>query len=164
MTTSVKTQIRQFQTADADPVKQLIHHTIDTSFQLIYPQQAINFFKGFHSIEKIRDRAEKGITIVLERNGEIIGTGSVINGEILGVFVTPSCQKQGYGKLLMLELEQIAVSECCSEVFLPVSLPSRQFYERLGYTNFKGCAIEVKTGKLLDYWKASKSLEGLPEF
>lgn len=162
MTTSDKTQIRQFQTADADLVKQLIHNTINTSYQLIYPQQAINFFKGFHSLEKIRGRAEKGKTIVLEKNGEIIGTGSVIEGEILGVFVKPACQKQGYGKLLMLELEQIAASKSCSEVSLSVSLPSRQFYERLGYTNFKGCAIEVKNGKFLDYWKASKSLREPP--
>ena len=158
MTSSDNTHIRDFTEADIGCLARLIHDTIDTSYQLIYPQQAINFFKGFHTVEKIRTRAEKGNTIVIERNGEVIGTGSVIDGEILGVFIKPAFQKQGYGKVLMQELERIATTKNCPKVTLSVSLPSRKFYERLGYSNFKECAIEVKNGKLLDYWKASKSL------
>lgn len=162
--TSSDTHIRDFSEADIGCLERLIHDTIDASYQLIYPQQAINFFKGFHSTDKIKERAEKGKTIVLEKDRELIGTGSVIDGEILGVFIKPAYQKQGYGTLLMAELERIAAAKNCSKISLSVSLPSRQFYERLGYSNFRGCAIEVKNGKLLDYWKASKSLREPPDF
>lgn len=164
MANSDTTQIRDFREDDLGCLMRLIHDTIDASYQMIYPQQAINFFKGFHSIDKIKERAEKGKTIVLEKDGGVIGTGSVIDGEILGVFIKPAHQKQGYGKLLMTKLEHIAAAKNCARVSLSVSLPSRIFYERLGYTDFRECAIEVKNGKFLDYWKASKSLMEPPNY
>jgi histone acetyltransferase (RNA polymerase elongator complex component) len=159
MTTKANTEIRMFAKSDLKVVQQLINDTIDISYFSTYPQQALNFFKGFHSVERIMERSQKGKTIVLEKNGKIIGTGSFLNGEILGVFINPNFQHQGYGIQLMLELEQIAIAHNYNKVSLSISLPSREFYEGLGYRISKECSFQVKNGKYLAYWTASKQLQ-----
>jgi hypothetical protein len=45
------------------------------------------------------------------------------------------------------------------EAVLSVSLPSRAFYERLGYQIIEGRSIEVGEGQHLDFWKARKMLK-----
>jgi ribosomal protein S18 acetylase RimI-like enzyme len=158
MMITIDTCIRDFGAADTEPVRQLIYETIEISYGSVYPQQAINFFKGFHSAARIMERHQKGKTIVIERSGRIIGTGSFLEGEIMGVFVHPDFQSYGLGKKIMTELEKIAFSNHCRKVSLSVSLPSRGFYEGLGYNILKKCFIEVKTGARLDYWTASKEV------
>jgi len=163
MNALIDTNIREFLPADADPVMHLIHDTIDSSYKAVYPQQALNFFKGFHSREKIMDRALKGNSLVMEKGGKIIGTGSFLKGEILGIFVKTAFQRLGCGRMLMAELERIAASENFSKVTLSVPLSSRRFYEILGYSIYKESPIVVKNGKHLAYWKASKLLGRSPE-
>jgi hypothetical protein len=45
-------------------------------------------------------------------------------------------------------------------VELSVSLPSRRFYENLGYELVEACSIDVGEGQRLDFWKARKMLAG----
>jgi ribosomal protein S18 acetylase RimI-like enzyme len=151
-------QIREFIETDIDAVQQLIYHTIDISYRPVYPPRAIEFFKEFHSDAGIMERYRSGKIFVVEQDGDIIGTGSFVNGEILGVFINPGFQGKGYGKTLMLALERTAVFGGCSEVTLSVSLPSKGFYEGLGYNIIKECSIDVGKGEYLNYWSAKKSI------
>jgi N-acetylglutamate synthase-like GNAT family acetyltransferase len=154
-----KTRIRDFKENDIEDILELISVAIDNSYRHFYPLQAINFFKALYSGERILARSKKGKTLVLEKEGNIVGVGFILAGEILGVFINPAFQHQGYGKSLMIELEKIAISSNRPRVWLSLALPTREFFEDLGYQIIKECSIEVKSGKRLYYWTASKELK-----
>ena len=86
---------REFRVSDLVAVSRLIHHTIDVSYSVGYPALAIRFFKDFHSEAKIIERHQNGEILILEKDGEVIGTGSLVGIDILGVFVHPRFQHQG---------------------------------------------------------------------
>jgi ribosomal protein S18 acetylase RimI-like enzyme len=161
MTDCFRISIREFEKSDTDAVRRLIHNTIDISYSPVYPPGAVKFFKVFHSSERIADRSQNGKTLVIEADGNIVGTGSLSGGEISGVFIDPAFQRSGYGRILMLELEKMARANNRPSVSLAVSLPSRRFYEKLGYEITERCSIEVGNGEHLDYWEAVKNLEKL---
>lgn len=158
MTVTTDTRIREFEIRDKELLQRLISATIDNTFLHFYPMQAINFFKALYSGERLLERSKNGKVVVLEKKGLIVGAGFILANEIRGVFVNPAFQHQGYGRKLMLELEQIAASNNYRKVSLPLALPSKGFYEGLGYQIIKECSIEVKNGKHLHYWTATKEL------
>jgi GNAT superfamily N-acetyltransferase len=149
---------REFHASDLESVLSLIHHTIDVSYSPVYPVQAIQFFKDFHSEAKIIERHQNGVILILEKDGKVIGTGSLVGSDILGVFVHPRLQHQGYGKAIMKELEKRAARNAVIEVALSVSLPSRRFYESLGYKITGSYSTDVGEGQQLNYWEAKKEL------
>ena len=76
------------------------------------------------------------------------------------VFVEPAFQKRGFGKLIMQKLEEKAISQGIKIVKLDASLPSKKFYDSLGYVTLEKTFLEVENGKKLDYYKMEKSLIG----
>ena len=153
-----KTKIRVFREADLIPVQRLIHHTIDVCYSGIYPPRAVQFFKEFHSEENIAKRYQEGDILVSEQDNNVVATGTLVGREIFGVFVHPVFQHRGLGAALMSELENRARSKGCTESELSVSLPSRGFYEGLGYEMIEKCSIDVGKGERLDFWKSRKAL------
>jgi GNAT superfamily N-acetyltransferase len=136
----------------------MIYDTIDVSYSSIYPVRAVQFFKEFHSDSKILKRSQIGEIMLVERAGSIVATGSLVGNEILAVFVSPGIQGQGYGKRIMNELEKRAKAKGIFQVLLSVSLPSREFYEKLEYEILPGCSIDVGEGQYLNYWPGRKTL------
>ena len=149
---------RRYRDSDAAAIHALIHTTIDTSYSGVYPRRAIAFFKHHHSPEEIRRRAMEGCTLVIERDGRIVATGTVKGDYIGGVFVEPGQQRSGYGRTIMAHLEQRVRDADFAAVTLDVSLPSRSFYERLGYRLSDIVRLQVGEGQTLDYWVGRKSL------
>jgi ribosomal protein S18 acetylase RimI-like enzyme len=150
--------IRTFHESDVGAVRELIHHTIDVCYSPVYPPRAVQFFKNFHSDARLLERHQKGQILVAEEEGNVIGTGSVVGSDIFGVFVRPECQHRGHGRSLMQELERKVIANGFTEVVLSVSLPSRAFYESLGYEIIEDRTIDVGEGQRLDFWKAKKRL------
>jgi len=138
----------------------MICETIDASYSGVYPPRAVKFFKEHHSEERIAERQAAGEVLVLisRQDGIILATGSLVESEISGVFVHPDHQRQGYGKIIMDALERKARAKGLSETNLSVSLPSRRFYECLGYEVQDECALDVGEGEYLRYWPARKVL------
>ncbi len=151
-------KIRKFVKTDLDTVKNLIHHTIDVSYAEIYPPNAVRYFKKFHSDPWILKGAREGYMIIAEKEGQIIGTGTIKGNYVLRVFVDPKIHRQSYGKRIMSMLEQKAKTDGLTEIIMDVSLPSKIFYERLGYHIIEEASIDVSDGQNLDYYKAKKSL------
>jgi GNAT superfamily N-acetyltransferase len=87
-----------------------------------------------------------------------VATGTIVENHICAVFIICSVQRQGLGRKIMNHLEDRAISEGFKEITLDVSLPSRQFYERLGYRLSEDTHIDVGQGQCLDYWIAHKPL------
>ncbi len=150
--------MRRFEKRDLAALKRLIHDTIDTSYAEFYPPRAVDFFKSFHSGEKILNRGQLGTVLVMEENGELVGTGGMVDGTIFAVFVNPQLQQRGRGKALMHELEKAACDSGVFESRLDISLPSRRFYESLGYVVIEEISRAIGGGQRLDFWKATKKL------
>jgi GNAT superfamily N-acetyltransferase len=156
----VKAMIRPFNRTDLHALHRMICETIDTSYSGVYPPRAVAFFKEHHSEKNILDRSATGEILVLisEGDGSILATGSLIGSEIIGVFVRPDHQSQGYGKAIMTQLEQIAMEKEILRLSLSISLPSRRFYEHLGYRVLNECVLDVGGGDFLEYWSGRKEL------
>jgi GNAT superfamily N-acetyltransferase len=150
--------IRAINATDLHTLHRMICETIDASYSELYPPRAVAFFKEHHSEKKIAERSAVGEILVLisERDGSILATGSLIESEIIGVFVRPDHQGQGYGKAIMTQLEQIAMEKEIPKLSLSISLPSRQFYEHLGYKVLDECVLDVGGGEYLKYWSGKK--------
>jgi len=150
--------LRPLREGEASLLRRLIHRTIDSSYGGVYPPRAVRFFKLYHAEQKILLRQEEGEVLVLGKEGGLAATGSLVGCEILGVFVDPLCQGKGYGRHVMARLEAMARARGCRRVSLSVSLPSRGFYEALGYQLKKERAMDVGQGQRLRYWPAEKYL------
>ena len=158
MSKSQQIPIRKFQDSDLISVRDLIHRTIDGCYSGVYPPRAVQFFKDFHSEAQILERQRNGDILVLEHDGNLVATGTIVGGDIFGVFVDPGFQRHGYGAAIMRELEGRARTRGYFESELSVSLPSRGFYEGLGYRMLEECTTDVGEGESLNYWKARKDL------
>jgi L-amino acid N-acyltransferase YncA len=150
--------IRKFNSSDLPAIKAFVNHTIDVCYTRVYPQEAVRFFKDWHSNEKILSDSREGYIIVLEQKGRVIGTGTLVGDEIKRVFVEPSFQKQGFGRAIMRKLEEKAGSLGVAEVKLDASLPSKRFYDLLRYTTLEETFLEVENNKRLHYYKMVKRL------
>jgi GNAT superfamily N-acetyltransferase len=151
-------RIRRFRRRDLTAVRELIYNTIDICYSADYPKEAIKFFKEYHSDENILKGTAEGRTIVLEEGNQIIGTGTVVVDHIVRVFVDPMFQKRGLGKLIMHKLEEKAISTGVKAVNLDASLPSKKFYDSLGYATCEETYLEVENGEKLHYYKMNKAL------
>jgi GNAT superfamily N-acetyltransferase len=150
--------VRAFQQADLPRLKSLIHRTIATCYPGYYCAEAVRFFIEYHSEQAIRQDAGAGCTLVVDRAGRVLGTGTLAGDEIKRVFVDPAFQRQGLGRLLMQRLEETALAAAVTIVTLDASLPSRAFYDRLGYTTVEKASRTVEGGRRLDYFKMQKVL------
>lgn len=124
----------------------------------MYPPRAVAFFKQFHAEPRIMERGRIGRVLVAYKGGELIATGSLVEGEIFAVFVHPDHQGAGLGKALMKRLEDHARATGATESVLSVSIPSKAFYEGLGYEIIEARSRDVGEGQQLDFWKARKPL------
>ncbi|HOO89727.1 MAG TPA: GNAT family N-acetyltransferase [Syntrophales bacterium] len=150
--------LRPFHAVDLASLHSMICHTIDVSYSDVYPVRAVQFFKEYHSEKRIMERNETGEVLIMENDGTIVATGALVGNEIQGVFVRPDCQGRGYGKILMAELEKRAKAREIRKIELSISLPSRKFYETLGYEVLAERSEDVGEGQYLNYWPGEKAL------
>jgi len=151
--------LRGFRDTDGVAVHALIHRTIDACYPSAYPPRAVDFFKNFHSLEAIGNRASADAVVVVEDDsGIVVATGACMGHEISGVFVAPEMQGNGLVALVMDELEAGVLAAGHRVARLDVSLPSRGFYERRGYVVVADRSIDLGGGQQLLYWEAEKSL------
>ncbi len=151
-------RIRKFASSDLRAIKKLIHSTINTCYSGVYPREVIKYFYDYHNDGNILKEAKEGYTIVLIRNNRIIGTGTIVGNHILRVFVHPKFQNRDLGKLIMQKLETKATLNKIKAIKLDASLPSKKFYDSLGYTSTK-TFLKVENGKRLNYYKMKKVLK-----
>ncbi len=150
--------IREFKPSDLGVVKNLINSTVETCYPDAYVKESIQFFKDWHCDENILKHSKEGYTIVLEKNSDIVGTGTIVGDEIMRVFVGPAFQTRGFGKLIIRKLEEKAVSLGIDVVKLDATIPSKKFYDSLGYVTLEETYLDVANNKRLDFYKMKKSL------
>jgi len=152
-------KIRKFNEKDLNAVYNLIRKTIDFSYSGVYPEEAIEFFKEYHNRKNILNDAAAGYTVVAERDGEILGTSTLIGSHIQRTFVNPECQRHGIGGMIVDELEKKAVLKKPASITLEASLVSRRFWESRGFKFQEECGIPVKNGQKLIYFNMIKDIK-----
>ena len=150
-------RIREFSPSDLQKVFGLIWKTINTCYPAVYSPEAITYWEDIHTEEKILSDAKSGSILVLESQGSIVATGTLLGYRIGRVYVQPEKQGSGFGKLIMQELENKAKQKGLKEVKLYSSLVSKKFYDCLGYKTIRETFLEIK-GKRLDYYDMKKTL------
>jgi GNAT superfamily N-acetyltransferase len=158
MTEKHSLTIRRFRPTDLWALKSLIHRTITLCYPGHYCLEVVRFFVDYHNEEAIQRDARDGCTLVLDKAGRALGTGTLVGNEIKRVFVDPALQGWGCGRRIMRRLEEHAACEGITTVTLDASLPSRPFYHKLGYTIAEKAFIEVENGRRLDFFRMSKAL------
>jgi len=150
--------LREFEKSDLGTVKQLVDRTIDISYADAYPAEATAFFKEYHSEAQILDDAENSYVVVLEADGEVIGTGTLSGTTIGRVFVEPSRQGLGWGKVIMRRLEDQARANGVRTADLSSSLVAKPFYDALGYTVQEERSIPLENDRELRYYAMIKRI------
>ena len=150
--------IRFYKNNDIIQLYDLIQETIAMSYPSHYPERAVEYFKNYHSKENIKKRNETGKILVIEQGEKLIGTGSIVDNEISGVFIHPDNQRAGFGNTIMTKLESIAKDKGVLEIKLYVSLPSRGFYEKLKYEISEPQKIDVGENQYLGFWFGNKKI------
>ena len=140
-------------------VYRLIQDTIEVSYRGVYRQEAVEFFKNYHSEEQILNDAATGYTIVAEYHDELVGTGTLCGINIRRVFVSPSNQHRGTGRLIVRELERTASLNKSTNIDLEASLVSRRFWESMGFVVQSYNTFPVSNNQRLDYYRMSKTLD-----
>lgn len=151
--------VRGFRLADLESVKELINRTIDVCYNGYYCNEVMNYFDMYNWDGNILKAARDGYIVVVETQGKIVGTGSIIGEVVLRVFVDPGYQRQGLGKMIMSELERQAATNGVKVARLRALANARKFYESLGYVTVDKGLVKVDNGGCLEYYQMEKGLE-----
>lgn len=127
----------------------LIHDTIEKTYHIYYPKEAVDYFHQHHLKENLLQALDKEVTLLFLLDDEIIATGSFEDNYIKRMFVNPKFQGRGYGSRILNELEDLIKKEGINEVKLSSSLGAYDFYLMHGYEQEDICSIDVSNAKLV---------------
>ena len=136
---------------DLDTVKTITCTTIQEIYPHYYPAGAVEFFLHHHSDENIRKDIDSG-RVYLCRNGsgDITGTVTVRDNEILRLFVLPEYQGNGCGREL-LEYAERKIADNYDEIVIDASLCAKGIYLKRGYKETEYHTIKTDNGDFLCY-------------
>lgn len=142
----------------ADDIHFCLHTAIKTVYPKYYPKEVAEFFCRHHNKEHIEEGIASGNMGVLVKDGKIVGTGCFNGNHITGVYVLPSCQKQGCGTYIMDCLES-KIFEKYDTAVLDASLPAAQLYEHRGYKTVGHGILDLENEVKLVYEIMEKKSE-----
>ncbi|MGC3939933.1 GNAT family N-acetyltransferase [Roseobacter sp. EG26] len=124
-----------FRATDTDAVmlSRLIKRTIRTSNSKDYDQQSIDLLCAIFEPERIVERIRNELIFLCFLGADLVGTVGLKRDYLRSLFVDPNYQKQGFGKMLVENMEGIARKNAISEIMLHSSLTAQNFYAALGY-------------------------------
>ena len=126
-------EIRKATDADVVPLSGLIRHTIRVSNSKDYDQQSIDMLCSILEPEQVAKRIENEHILLCFSGVNLIGTAGLRRDYLRSLFIEPTNQRQGLGKVLVANIEEIARQNAIPEILVESSVTARQFYETLGY-------------------------------
>lgn len=131
--------IRKFESMDSSKLIEIIKRNLIEINSKDYAKEIINGMCNRFTPDRMIENAKKRDIYVAEFNGELIGTASLENNVIYGVFVDVNYHRRGVGRKLMSIIEDKAKGNSVN--LIPSSITSQNFYYELGYKYVK----EVET-------------------
>jgi len=138
--------------------RKLIHKTIEVCYSAYYEGAVVNYIKDIYKNENIIVRAMKGITIVYLIENKIVGTGSLTDDQITGLFIDPAFQRRGIGKRMMYSLLCEAKNQKLSKLSLQATPGSEGFFNQLGFHTISEENFWIEDIFLMDLYEMEKKL------
>lgn len=132
--------VRKFRHEDAKEVSDLIIHTLRTTNIKDYAEELIENVAAQFTPEKVIERAGWTHFYVFCDGQRIVGCGAIgaywgseTESCLFNIFVHPTCQGKGIGRLIIQTLEADEYARRASRIEIPASITGCQFYRKLGY-------------------------------
>lgn len=129
--------IRTATAEDAPAISQLIITTLHKSNGQDYAPEIIEQVQQHFSCEAIVQFLAQRQVYVATVDGEVVATASLDRSTVRSVFVAPSHQGAGIGRLLMAKLESVASEAGITQLRVPSSITAEGFYAGLGFTKVR---------------------------
>jgi len=113
--------IRRFKRENAEEVSYLIRKALTEVNSKDYSQELIQFLCKNYSPERIVEESSNLLMCIAIENERILGTISLKNNVILGLFVNPKFHDKGFGTKLMDFVEAIVRKRNYKSVIVPSS-------------------------------------------
>jgi GNAT superfamily N-acetyltransferase len=123
-------EIKIFSTEYFEETFEVIHKTIEEIYPKYYPRKAVDFFHDHHSAENMKIKLPHEYVLIILENNKLIGTGALIKNDINRFFILPKYQNKGYGKKLLLKLENKVDRKLYNKTALASSLGAIHFYRK----------------------------------
>lgn len=115
-----------------------------------YSKQEIEHWSELWLEESWLKRLLDQCTLVAEDNEGLLATNALDldNREMMGLFVHPRAQNQGWARKMTIRCEQLAIQYGLTSLYLEAATPAIPVYKKLGYRAKPGAEIEAhpKTG------------------
>ena len=134
-------QIEELQLDDAVQAIELILESFSTSIAATLEQEGIDTFSRGLNENQFRKRLKSNLILVCRLRNDLVGLAEVRDSNHLtSLFVKPSLQRQGIGRLLIAELKK-RVKE--NQITVNASLNSIEAYTNFGFVR-NGSSVEVR--------------------
>ena len=145
--------IRRFQAGDENALSALIRRTL-REVNYTSPKSELDYLIPHYSPETMVELSRTGHTYVLEEDGQIVGSGTVLpdgasEAEIVAAFLIPESIGRGYGRKLFETLEADELAVKAERVWLTSSDMALGFYEHMGWVNPNGYRVRAGEENLL---------------
>ena len=136
--------IRRFQKGDEEILSIMIRRTL-REVNYTSPKSELDYLIPHYSPETMVELSETGHTYVLEEDGQIIGSGTILpDGETEAESIG-----KGYGRKLFETLEADELAAMAARVWLTSSDMALGFYEHMGWVNPNGPRARAGEDNLL---------------
>ncbi|WPR75641.1 GNAT family N-acetyltransferase [Algoriphagus sp. NG3] len=132
----------------------------DTFGEILSPKQIEYMLSWMYSLETLEQQASDGYLFFLaEENGEKLGFTGIEVNQVLGktkihkIYILPTAQGKGIGKLLIKKVKEIALENNQASLLLNVNKYNQgaiDFYEYLGFVQIKEEIIDIGNGYVMD--------------
>lgn len=129
----MSTVVRLAQPDDAEGISQVILAALYGSNAQDYPADVIERVASNFTPDAVRELLKRRVVLVAVQGRVIVGTAALDAKVVRSVFVNPTRQGQGIGRLLMSEIELRAGEAGVTTLSVPSSLTAEPFYARLGF-------------------------------
>jgi GNAT superfamily N-acetyltransferase len=151
-------EIKQYSNEYFEEIFEVIHKTIEEIYPKYYPRKAVDYFHEHHSKEKMKIKLTQEYVLIIIENNRIIGTGSLEKNTINRFFILPEYQKKGYGKKLLVQLENKIDIKLYKKITLDSSLGAVEFYKKNGYKYSEYRIIDLPDENYLCYLEMEKMI------
>jgi N-acetylglutamate synthase and related acetyltransferases len=129
----MSTVVRLAQSEDAEGISQVILAALHSSNARDYPADVIARVASNFTPDAVLDLLKRRVVLVAVQDRVIVATAALDANVVRSVFVNPTLQGQGIGRLLMIEIELRAREAGVTTLSVPSSLTAEPFYTKLGF-------------------------------
>lgn len=133
----IKLEFRKAKFSDAKKLSKLRRGTFGMVKGEEYSKELVSLLKKRNSSKEIKRKMKDYEMFCLLEKNKIIGTISLDNHEIKGVYVRRNYTRKGIGTKLINFIEDYALKKSRKKVHLNSAEKARGFYKKLGYKLIK---------------------------